>query len=61
MWEDLLVEEIRKRRRELLAEYNNDLRKLIDHINKERKRYKDRIVCFKISDSHNTNWANEEN
>ncbi|HGJ67615.1 TPA: hypothetical protein ENS27_19820 [bacterium] len=61
MWEDPLVEEIRKRRRELMTEYDNDLKKLIGHINKERKRYKDRIACSKISDSHNTNWAKKEN
>jgi len=37
MWEDPLVEEIRKRRRELIAEYDNDLSKLMDIIKKERK------------------------
>ena len=35
MWEDPLVEEVRKRCRELIAEYNNDLSKLIDSIKKE--------------------------
>jgi len=47
MWEDPLVEEIRKRRRELMAEYDNDLSKLIDSIKKNRKKYPDRLVSVK--------------
>jgi hypothetical protein len=43
MWEDPLVEEIRKRRREIMAEYGNDISKLIDDIKRERKKYSDRI------------------
>ena len=47
MWEDPLVEEIRKRRRELMAEYDNDLSKLIDSIKKNRKKYPDRLASEK--------------
>lgn len=47
MWEDPLVEEVRKRRRELMAEYDNDLGKLIDYIKKERKKYSNRLIRVK--------------
>jgi hypothetical protein len=47
MWEDPLVEEIRKRRREIMAEYDNDISKLIDDIKKKRKKYSGRIKSVK--------------
>ncbi|MEK7396812.1 MAG: hypothetical protein AAB116_07725 [Candidatus Poribacteria bacterium] len=47
MWEDPLVEEIRNRRREIMAEYDNDINKRIDDIKRERKKYSDRIVHTK--------------
>jgi len=47
MWEDPLVEEIRKRRREIIAEYDNDISKLIDDMKKKSKKYPDRIVHVK--------------
>ncbi len=47
MWEDPLVEEIRKRRREIMAEYDNDISKLIDDIKKKRKKYPGRTTSVK--------------
>ena len=44
MWLDPLVEEVRKRRQELMAEYDYDPKKILQAIRKEEEKYSDRLV-----------------
>ncbi len=44
MWVDPLVEEIRKRRRELMAEFDYDPQKVLDGLKRKRKEYSDRLI-----------------
>jgi hypothetical protein len=44
MWEDPIVEEVRKIRREILAEFNDDFDAYVGHLMEAQKRHKDRLV-----------------
>jgi hypothetical protein len=44
MWIDPLVEEIRQRRRDLMAEFDYDPRKFLDFLKGERRKYSDRLT-----------------
>ena len=44
MWLDPVVEEVRKRRQELMAEYDYDPKKILQAIRKEEDKYADRLV-----------------
>ena len=46
MWLDPVVEEVRKRRQELMAEYDYDPKKILEAIKKERYKYTDRLVSL---------------
>jgi len=46
MWLDPVVEEVRERRRELMAEYDYDPKKVLEAIKKERYKYTDRLVSL---------------
>jgi hypothetical protein len=44
MWSDPLVEEVRKRRRELMAEFNYDPKKVIKFLKEEKDKYSKKLV-----------------
>jgi hypothetical protein len=44
MWLDPVVEEVRERRRELMAEFDYNPQKIIEGIKKEMEKYSDRLV-----------------
>jgi F0F1-type ATP synthase membrane subunit b/b' len=44
MWLDPVVEEVRKRRQELMAEYDYDPKKILQAIRKEEEKYANRLV-----------------
>jgi hypothetical protein len=44
MWIDPLVEEIRKRRQELMAEFDYDPQKFLENIKNERRKYSHKLV-----------------
>ncbi|MBM3283341.1 hypothetical protein FJY90_03735 [Candidatus Gottesmanbacteria bacterium] len=44
MWVDPLVEEIRKRRRELMAEFDYDPRKVLKNLKEEKGRYSEKMI-----------------
>ena len=44
MWIDPLVEEVRKRRKELMAQFDHDPQKVLDELKKERGKYSDRLT-----------------
>jgi hypothetical protein len=45
MWTDPVVEEIRKRRRELMAEFDYNPKKVLDSLKREREKYSERLTC----------------
>jgi hypothetical protein len=45
MWTDPVVEEVRKRRRELMAEFGYDPKKVLDSLKREREKYSERLTC----------------
>ena len=45
MWTDALVEEVRERRRKLMAEFDYNPRKFLETLKKEREKYLDRLTC----------------
>ena len=52
MWTDLLVEEVRQRRRQLMAEFDYDPQQVLDSLKRKRKEYSDRLIhAPKKSDS----------
>lgn len=44
MWEDPIVKETRTTREELVAEYDDDLNALWEHLQKVQEQYRDRVV-----------------
>jgi len=44
MWIDPLVREIRKRRKDLMAEFDYDPRKVVESMKRDREKYSDRLV-----------------
>jgi F0F1-type ATP synthase membrane subunit b/b' len=46
MWLDPVVEEVRKRRQELMAEYDYDPKKILQAIKKEEEKHADRLVSL---------------
>jgi hypothetical protein len=46
MWQDPIVEEVRRVRREILAEFDNDFAAYVKHLMKEQKKLGDRLVCL---------------
>jgi hypothetical protein len=46
MWLDPVVEEVRKRRQELMAEYDYDPKKILQVIKKEEEKHADRLVSL---------------
>ena len=46
MWIDPLVEEVRKRRQELMAEYDYDPKKILQAVKKEEEKHADRLVSL---------------
>ena len=45
MWIDPLVEEVRQRRRKLMAEFDYDPQKFLGFLKRERRKYSDRLTC----------------
>jgi hypothetical protein len=46
MWQDPIVEEVRRARREILAEFGNDFNAYVKHLMKEQKKLGDRLVSL---------------
>jgi len=46
MWKDKIVEEVRKNREELFAEYDYDSKKFLRAIMEDQAKNKDRVVSF---------------
>ena len=44
MWIDPLVEEVRKRRRDLMAEFDYNPQKVLEGLKREREKYSDRLI-----------------
>ncbi len=44
MWRDPLVEELRKRRRELMAEFDYNPQKVLEGLKRQRYKYSDRLI-----------------
>ena len=46
MWKDKIVEQVRKNREKIFAEFDYDMKKYSEYIIESQKKYKDRLVSF---------------
>lgn len=60
MWIDPLVEEVRERRRKLMAEFDCDPQKFLDFLKGERRKYSDRLTYPRKSKSREHQRMSEE-
>ncbi len=60
MWIDPLVEEVRQRRRELMAEFDYDPQKFLDFLKRERRKYSDRLTYPRKTESKEHQRTAEE-
>lgn len=44
MWTDPVVEEVRERRRELMAEFDYNPKKVLDSLKREREKHSERLT-----------------